>query len=257
MSEEELNEPTENNETKTTNSKFRKLGSKILTAVGTKASQLKGKIDAHQEQSHENKRNTDLFNKESIGFTAITGNPSIDNIENAFRFRGIKSMQDSSLLVLKSVQLKSGTIIVSQEGNFRITDVDSMHEIDFPLDGSSPYPIKCYKCRYEIYIPSSPSTINQTQNQSIIVHGDNNGDITQVAKQQSDLEEIENAINSFKPNLLQKKKKQEALELYGNFKNCIINKKKDEGLFSKFLDVLKVVAPAAIALAQSLISALS
>lgn len=256
MSEEELNEQDDSQETKK-KSAPKNILQKIATKSSSIASHIKADIDSKIERSQTIKKNLDLFNKESIEFTAIAGSPSMDNIENAFRFRGIKSMQDSSLLVLKSVQLKAGTIIVSQEGNFRITDVDSKHEIDFPLDDSSPYPIKCYKCRYEIYIPSSPSTINQTQNQSIIIQGDNSGDITQVAKQQSDLEEIENAINSFKPNILQKKKKQEALELYGNFKNCIINKKKDAGLFSKFLDVLKVVAPTVIAIAQSLISALA
>lgn len=256
MTEEEKNEPTENNETNTTASLLKKIGSKIKTTAETATSKLRSKIDDLHEQSEVNKRNKDLFNKESIEFTAISGHPSVDDLKSAFRFRGIKVMQDSSLVVQNGVQLQAGIVIISSEGNFRITDIDSKHEIDFPFDGSSKYPIKCYKCRYEVYIPSSPSTINQTQNQNIVVHGDNNGDITQVAKQQSDLDEIENAINSFKPNLLQKRRKQEALELYGNFKNCIINKKKDEGLFSKFLDVLKVVAPAAIALAQSLISSL-
>ena len=256
MAEEELNEQDDSQETKK-KSAPKNILQKIKTKGSSVASHIKAGIDSKIERSQTIKKNLDLFNKESIEFTAIAGNPSMDTIENAFRFRGIKSMQDSSLLVLKSVQLKAGAIIISQEGNFRITNVDSMHEIDFPLDGSSPYPIKCYKCRYEVYIPSTPSTINQTQNQSIIVHGDNNGDITQVAKQQSDLEEIENAINAFRPNLFKRNKKQEALELYGNFKNCIINRKKDEGLFSKFLDILKVVAPAAIALAQSLISALA
>ena len=257
MTEEEKNEPTENNETNTKDSKLKKFGAQLIATAETKASQIKEKFDELHEQSKANKQNKDLFNKESIEFTAISGHPSVDDLKNAFRFRGIKVMQDSSLIVQKSVQLHAGIVIISSEGNFRITDVDSKHEIDFPFEGSSKYPIKCYKCRYEVYMPSSPSTINQTNHQSIIVQGDNNGDITQVAKQQSDLDEIENAINSFKPNLLQKRRKQDALELYGNFKNCIINKKKDEGLFSKFLDVLKVVAPAAIALAQSLISALA
>ena len=206
---------------------------KIASNVASFVSQTKNKIGSFIDKTEEHAKNKKLFESESIKFTIVPGTPTYAKQSDFVNFSGLKSMQDGSLLVLSGVELRAGDVIVSQEGNFRITDVDRKHEIDFPTDGSSPYPIKCYKCRYEVYI------------------------ITQVAKQQSDLEAIENAINSYKPNFLQKKKKQEALELYGNFKNCIINKTKDESLFSKFLGILKEVAPTVIAIAQSLISALS
>ena len=226
--------------------------SKLATFLSNATHATKVKYDAHKDMKHEIKKNKELFESESIRFTMV----SDTNRDHKIPFFGLKSMADSSILVQFGITIRAGMIVSSLEGTFRIVDVDLKHEIDFPSDGSSQYPIKCYKCKYEMYVAPAHNTINQTQNQSIVIQGNNSGDISQVAKQQFDLEEIKNAINGFNPSFLQRKKKEEAIELYGNFKNCIINKQKDETIFKKFLEILKTVAPAVITLATNLISAL-
>lgn len=226
--------------------------SKLATFLSNATHVAKVKYDAHKDMKQEIKKNKELFESESIRFTMV----SDANRDHKIPFFGLKSMEDSSILVQSDITIRAGMIVSSLEGTFRIVDVDLKHEIDFPFDGSSQYPIKCYKCKYEMYVAPAQNTINQTQNQSIVIQGNNSGDITQVAKQQSDLEAIETAINSYKPSIFQRQKKSEAIELYGNFKNCIINKKKDETIFKKFLDILKIVAPSVITLAMNLIDCL-
>lgn len=249
----ENNQPTEDIDVEDVepenNDKQQSKAVKIFSSLLDKAQK---KIDAHQET----KKNNQDFEQSAIRFTIFNDKMKNGDFSDAVQFFAIKSMQDHSLLVRIKDKLIVNTVIVSNEGSFIIRDVDSKTLFDYPLDNSSTCPIKCYKCLYEGYTAPTASVVNNTVNQSMTIEGDANGDITQIATLQSDLERIESEIQKFKPTLFNKKKKDDAIVLFGNFKNCIINKQKDESLFSKFLEVLKVVAPAAISLATALIQSL-
>lgn len=236
---------------------FSSVGSKAISAVKAGATFVKDKTVTAYDKHQEIQKNNKMFEDASIKFTISSEKIQSGDFSDIVQFYAIKSMQDHSLLVRIDTRLTVNTVIVSNEGQFRITDIDSKTEIDFPVDNSSQYPIKCYKCLYEAYKkePASP-VVNNTINQSNVIHGDNYGDVTQIATQQDDLDKIESEIQKYKPKLLHKGKKEEALILFGNFKNCVLEKKKDKSLFDKFLDVLKIVAPAVVSIATALIAAL-
>lgn len=169
----------------------------------------------------------------------------------------IKFPQESYLLLLKSDSINIGTVLSADKGqSFIVTDLDDKTIINYPLNEQVPYYLDCYKVFYQFYQTKSPTVVQQIQNQSVTIHGNNSGDITLVAKQQDDLNTIESAIHSYKPNLFDKWKKNQAIELFGNFKNCIINKQKDQTLFDKFIKVLEVIAPSVVSIAKTLISSI-
>ena len=175
-------------------------------------------------------------------------------------FYAIKDMSTHTLLVRQAENLISGMIIISNDGTFKISDVDKKTEIDYPTDNSSPYPIKCFKCEYVAYETPIPADVKPSIYQTVNIQGENiqTGNINLNAKQvENDLDTIEAAIRNSNPSFLNRKKKESALELFRNFKDCVTNQKRDDGLFAKFLKVLEtLVTSAIIGLVQGLISSI-
>lgn len=264
MEEKEVieQEPISNEEINSTNkpNKFinglSSIAKKTGKGIASGVKNVYSKVEVAVNKNNEHQRLNNLFEKEALRFVVATNEINNGNVKNAKTFYAIKNMSTCSLLIRqKDNFLTAGTILYSDEGAFQIADIDSKTEIDFPNDSSSQFPIKCYKCIYKLYEkPAQPNIINNSE--SVIVNGIVNGDINQsiVVK---NLDNIETAIKAAKPSLFNKitnKNKNEAIEMYGNFKDCIINQKKDETLFDKFIKILNIVAPAAVKLAITLIN---
>ena len=75
---------------------------------------------------------------------------------------------------------------------------------------------------------------------------DNTEDISKL------LDDLENSINKAKDGFLIKRKP-EVLRLFKYFKNCVLNKEKEEQLFKDFIDALNLLSPYLPAAAQRII----
>lgn len=165
-------------------------------------------------------------------------------------FQAQKNMNDNTLLVPKKIKLELKSIIISSGQTFEITDSD-FQERPYSIEGNS-QTIPCYLYKYRIK-ENQAAAVHNTINQSLTIQGNNSGDINMIAQTEKALSDIYYAIQNFKPSLLNKGKKNEALQLFGSFKNCIINKQHDNTLFDKFINILKAIIPSAATIAVSLI----
>lgn len=66
------------------------------------------------------------------------------------------------------------------------------------------------------------------------------------------LDDLENSINKAKDGIVIKRKP-EVLQLFKYFKNCVLNKEKEEDLFKEFIDKLNMLSPYLPAAAQRII----
>ena len=173
----------------------------------------------------------------------------VDLITNQ-EFYAKKNIDENTFLIPVKNKLNLRSVITSNGQNYELIDSDfTIHNFNKENNSQT---LQCYLYKYEIKIAAPIQ--NHTINQSVTIQGNNTGDISLVAQTQKHLSDIYNAIQNSKPGLLNKSKKTEALELYGNFKNCIINKQKDDSLFDRFLKVLSIVAPSIVSITTSLIS---
>lgn len=166
----------------------------------------------------------------------------------------IKIAEKQCLLVRGADKISVNQVLMGKQNQvFKIVDFEDNPE---PYPSSEvQYPIDCFKYFYKPYERQISQTIqNITNNQTVTVGDNNSGDITLVADFSSQLADIEKAIHNYQPSIFNKKKKDEAIKLYGNFKNCVMNKQKDQSLFDKFIKVLEVVAPVAISIVSTIIA---
>lgn len=168
----------------------------------------------------------------------------------------IKLADKQCLIVRKDDKLNVNQVLSGKQNQaLQIVDFEDK-TIPYPSSDNQ-YPIECIKYFYKPYSkPVSPHIQNITNNQTVTVEGNNSGDITLVADFSTQLAELEKAINDSHPSFFYKKKKEEAIKLYGNFKDCVINRQKDKSLFDKFKDVLKIIAPAAVSIVTAIIGSI-
>lgn len=183
-------------------------------------------------------------------------------------FRAIQNIDEKSLLVPCNEKnlsyIRSNVILLNYSdcSKIKISQIDLINKVEYIVSymGQTKI-IPCYKAHYEL-VQKNEQPTNHIVNNTTISLGDNNsGSVTvnnspsiSIINQQ--LSELHKYIEDFKPNFLDKHKKTEAQTLYITFKDCIINKKKDETLFNKFLKVLKVISSTAVKIAQLLIATL-
>ncbi len=223
--------------------KIQKLG----TAIGNK-------IDEVQAHNAWNKQ----FELQASEYAVLPLNFESDDeyYKHIKHFHAIKIAEKQCMLIRKFDKLNVNQVLFGKQNQaLQIVDFEDNSE-PYP-SADAQYPIECIKYYYKPFSkPVSQAIQYITNNQTVTVGDNNSGDITLVADFSSQLEEIKTAINNYKPSLLNKKKKDEAIKLYGKFENCVINKQKDQSLFDKFLEVLDVVAPIAVSIVNTIITAI-
>lgn len=192
----------------------------------------------------------ELKEKHSLEKHFNIGGVTCINVASEKTFHALKNMNDNTLLVPTKVKLELKSIIISNGQTFEIIDSD-FQEIPYSMEGNS-QTIPCYLYKYRIK-ENQPTAVHNTINQSLTIQGNNSGDINMVAQAEKSLLDIYTAIQNVNPTLFNKGKKNEALQLFGSFKNCIINKQPDKTLFDKFINILKALIPSAATIAVSLI----
>ena len=223
--------------------KMQKLG----TAIGNKIDE----VQAHNEWNKQ-------FELQANKYTVLPLNFESNNeyYKHTKQIYAIKIAEKQCLFIRKFDKLNVNQVLFGKQNQaFQIVNFEDKPD-PYP-SADEQYPIDCVKYYYKPYSKPVSQTINYiTNNQSVTVGDNNCGDITLVADFSSQLEEIKRAINNYKPSLLNKKKKDEAIKLYGKFENCVVNKQKDQTLFDKFIEVLKVIAPPAISIVTAIITAI-
>lgn len=244
-------EPKKDNVLKKGVTKVGKGISKITKSAFTGAKNFIDEIQAQQEWNKQFKLNSSEYSVLPLNFE--NDNEFYKHTKYVY---AIKLAEKQCLIIRASDKLSVNQVLLGKQ-NQALQIYDFEDKVEFYPSDDAPYPIKCLKYYYKPYSkPLSQTIQNITNNQNVTVGDNNSGDITLVADFSSQLAEIEKAINDYHPSILNKKKKDEAIKLYGNFKNCVINHKKDEKFFDKFIKVLNIVAPAAATIASTLISRL-
>lgn len=222
-------------------STLRRWGTKISNAGKSIASNVETRLEAHSIHVALNEK----FEREATEFTIGRSQKVI---------HAIKNMDEQRLYIrVKDAVIVGDILASSSAGAFDILESSAPTEYDYPLDSSSPYPIKVYQYRYETHRATPTPTIHN--NQTVNITGNNTvGDI--ILTQKTDLDGLKSAINNYKPSLFTKRKHEQVIEMYGKFETCVLNGKKDQTLFKKFLSLLQVILPTAATIAVEIINSL-
>lgn len=234
---------------------WNKLGSGIRNTAKKAGDGIKAGIDKVHDWNEERKavkRATETF--EIVG--------------DGTRVKMFRKIEEKSLYFKQddknANKLKSKIILLNTEDNSEIQlleiDRKTTYFVDLKIEENNKESriekVPCFKATYKNY-KKEVIPINQTinNNQSVVIEQGAvlNGDIVQNNYVEK-LNEIELAINSYKPKFFNKSKKEEAIKMFGNFKNCIIKQQKDESLFSKFLKIISDIAPSVVSIVVALIS---
>lgn len=143
---------------------------------------------------------------------------------------------------------------ISDQSEIQIQEVDKKLSL-FPITvANTQYELAGKKASYQFFNSQSVvQNITSSTTQNVNISGNNYGNISQSVNIEQQLTQLEKDIKNCKGSLWGGKKK-EAEKLFEEFKKCVLSHKKDETLFSKFLNVLKSLAlNTAVALAETLI----
>lgn len=143
-------------------------------------------------------------------------------------------------------KIKSGMTLCakSDEAYFTVLEKDVFSSIDFFVSiEEETYSVECYRIKVKLqekktHQPPIQVINNTTNNQQSLTVNGNDNQVNQSINVEQQLAQIEGDINKCKGGLFGGGKKKEAKELFGNFRDCVINQKKDEPLFQKFLKIL-------------------
>lgn len=169
------------------------------------------------------------------------------------QYYGIKDASNKTIIFRVSDNVACNSILSCDRQKFTIIDRDFNSQFDYDLGIGN---VKCYTAYYDIY--TEPKPIEHTQISNTIVSNCTVGGDININTQQimSDLEKLETGIQNTKVSHLHKKDKEKAIILCGQFKDCVINKKKDQSLFDSFVKVLGAIAPALVKLATSIFTSI-
>lgn len=171
---------------------------------------------------------------------------------------GIRENIDSKkILIRKKDEIICNSVLNYLGQSFRIIDATPKIMVPYTKEGNDQV-LECYHVKFELIQNEKPIANTTNVTQILTIHGDNNGEanLTTVVKDQ--LEKLEETIRNYKPSLFGKGKnlQNQAIEMYGNFKNCIINKQKNQTLFDKFIKIVSSFLPTAVPLITALISSI-
>ena len=193
------------------------------------------------------------FDKQAAEFIVL----SKEDPSASYLIKAIKFPESSSALIMKNENVLPGMIIIDHNKvAYKITDLDS-NLFDYPPDGTSDYHLSCKKFFYKLY--EKPVYNQQTINNTVNISGNHNnvGSITINSSTLDALSEIEKAIKSSSTSFFHKKNQKDALILFASFKDCVLQQKRDDGLFAKFLKVMEaIVSSTIIGLVQGLIASI-
>lgn len=218
---------------------------KIKNAGSQLAAFVKNEFDEMQEKSARKKHyedNTETFFRLDANDTLQEMFHAIRDIDNKVLY--IASVEKNLASIKSGVNVKcpdSSVIVVSQVSGEPSTQ--NIKGIDF----------ECIKVTYKLKeeIPHFEQTVYNKATTNIEI-GSNYGDIS-VINYMSQLDALEAEIKNAKSGIFGNGKKKEAIQMFGNFKNCVLNRTKDKTLFDRFVDLLKSVAPAAVTIATNII----
>lgn len=236
------------------------VGAKIVGgAIGSGLKNVTDKVQSFTDEQELKKKKRKAFENDCQTYLIVgkTNKSGASYLIQAVRFREKNELffmyDEKDLTEINShVRLQN----TSDGSEIEILEVEKGKTSYYPITiEDMNYEIAGIMASYRLYqatIPSVHITNNSIQNNNI--NGDN-AQISQVITYTQELDTLQSEITNSKVNLFQKKKKEEALNLFGNFKNCVINQKKDESLFKKFLKVLgELGLTVAIKIAETLIS---
>lgn len=165
-------------------------------------------------------------------------------------FYGLKDASTNTIIFRHKDDVQCNSILSGDSQKYIILDRSFDSPFDYEIGALGT--IKCYKAYYDIY--TEPKPIEHTQiNTTIVSNCTVGGDININTQQiMSDLDKLETGIKNTKVGPLHKKDKEQAMFLCGQFKDCVISKKKDQSLFDSFVKVLGAIAPALVQLATSI-----
>lgn len=172
------------------------------------------------------------------------------NIDDSYIY--IKQADKNEKLVV------SGSILKNLEDQSKVKVImverKKVEQLQLEINGKFET-VPSYKISFKNYeeAKTTPYTQNITTTQTISIgEGATTGNINQINNIEK-LNQIEDALNSFRPNILQRKQKEEAIKLFGSFKNCILKQQKDEKLFDKFIKVVDTILPSLVTVIFTLI----
>lgn len=233
---------------------LKKFGNKILetssNVAKATAEKVKAKVDDINEQREEHK----TYIEATYEFI-IVGVGEVTKPTKIRAFRIIDSLEllfkstDSNMKYIKSETILENT---SDQSRVKITFIDDKNFIVHnykKLDRE--FEVQCIRAKFVIY-EKKYIPISNVVNQNISINNSNiEGGITQVNDLTQKLNDFEGELNNSKSSLFNKKSKTEAIKMYGSFKDCVINQRKEDPIVKKFLDYISY-APALIALAKNL-----
>jgi hypothetical protein len=233
---------------------LKKFGGKIVeagaNAAKTTAEKVKAKVDDINEQREEHK----AYIEATYEFI-IVGVGEVTKPTKIRAFRIIDSLEllfkstDSNMKYIKSETILENT---SDQSRVKITFVDDKNFIVHSYSQlDKEFEVQCIRAKFVIY-EKKYTPISNVINQSISISNSTiDGGVTQVNDLTQKLNDFEGELNRSKSNPFTKKNKTEAIKLYGSFKDCVINQRKDDPIVKKFLDYISY-APGLIALAKNL-----
>lgn len=219
--------------------------------VASKATNIKDKVISKYESIQLQQAINSMFYLKCETFIVVELlDSSILSVFLPYELKAIRNAEEGFFYIKADEKilekLKSGMTLTakSDEATFNILEKDMFSTISVSVSiGTETYEVECYRIKVKLQEKKSPQlpiqVINNTTNnqQSLTVNGNDN-QVNQSINVEQQLAQIEGDINKCKGGLFGGGKKKEAKELFGNFRDCVINQKKDEPLFQKFLKIL-------------------
>ena len=227
----------------------KKFGEKILSGLKTVGNGLKDVANSAKEELKILRENHELEKAKRKAFYLdcetyiIVG--KFDAFGNGYQIKARRDRINKELFFLNDEshlsEIHANTRLknIADYSEIQIQELDKKDSYHPVVVTDIQYQLTGKRASYELFKEQNMvQNITNSTTQNVTVSGDNYGDISQIINIEQQLSQIEGAINNVK-GLLNAAKKKQAQELFGNFKNCIINRQKNESLFDKFIKVLK------------------
>ena len=197
------------------------------------------------------------FNEETYEFEVLG---AFNKLNQQIKIRAFRLIDENELLFKCDdndiKRILSGTILktVKDYSLIEITMIDDKKQVNYKLlVKEEECNVPCFKAKFKLY-ENKKQVINNV-NQSISISNSTiHGDVNQINEINNKLDELENLLKNAKPGLFGKAKsnQQDAIKLYGSFRNCVINGKKDDPIIKKFIDLAISVIPNIVTIVASL-----
>jgi hypothetical protein len=178
------------------------------------------------------------FNKETHEFKVDGTSETLRGFKNPEENVVYVRVQDEKITKF----VKSDSILVRTSDNLRlhVISVETKNVVNGSLNVKGEnVPIALFALHTKPYEKEKISTVVNNVTQTLSISGSTiQGNVQQISDLTNKLNEFERQLRSFKPSIFAKSTYTEAVKIYGEVKELIINEHKDSPVVFKFIDLL-------------------